>query len=93
MKFNKGSPRYQYRQGDEKIESRSEEKDLSCEEQAERAGFVQPGKKKPLRKTWSSFSVPKGGLKKVGRDSSVEPVVIRQNDFKLKDGRFVLDTR
>lgn len=29
MRFNKGNPRYQYRQGDEKIESRSEEKDLT----------------------------------------------------------------
>lgn len=77
MRFNKGNSRYQYRQGDEKIESKFQEKDLSCEEQAERAGFVQPGKEKPLGKPQSSFSVPKGDLRKVGRDSSAEPVVTR----------------
>lgn len=50
------------------------------------SGFVQPGKEKPLGKPQSSFPDLKGGLKKVWRDSLVEPVVtsdkITQNYLK-----------
>lgn len=88
--FQQGQPQVSIE--DEKTETRSEGKDLSYEEQAETSGLVQPGKEKPLGKPLSSFPVLKGGLRKVGRDSLEEPVVIRQNDFKLKDGRFIQDT-
>lgn len=95
MRFNNSNPRYQYKRGDKNIESTSEEKDLSYDEQAGRTGFVQPGKEKPLGKTQSCFPRAERGLKK-GRErlsSRACSDKIRQNDFELRDGRFILDTR